>query len=102
MTLFLLIISAIINIFFIWYIIKLLKQLIFVSENIETMIDVAKEFSTHLKSLHEMQTFYGDETLQSLIKHSEYTIDEIEKFEYVFSPITKEEEEIDEEEKEED
>tara|TARA_R110000824_G_scaffold5923_6_gene27090 strand:- start:8017 stop:8316 length:300 start_codon:yes stop_codon:yes gene_type:complete len=98
MTLFILIISAIINIFFVWYVIKLLKHLIFVSENIETILYELGKFSGHLKGLHEMQTFYGDETLQSLIKHSEHTIDEIEKFEYVFSPIINEEEEIEEKE----
>tara|TARA_Y100000034_G_scaffold135285_1_gene206554 strand:+ start:1152 stop:1451 length:300 start_codon:yes stop_codon:yes gene_type:complete len=98
MTLFFLIISVIVNIFFIWYVIKLLKELIFVSENVETILDELMIFLGHLKGLHEMETFYGDETLQSLIKHAQQVVGEIEKFEYVFSPILSEEEEIDQKE----
>jgi len=93
MILFFLILSIILNIFFVWYIIKLLKELIFISESVDSILSELHDFSGHLKGLHEMEAFYGDETLQSLIRHSEDTVDEIEKFEYMFSFTSDEEEE---------
>lgn len=37
-------------------------------------------FSSHLKSIHELEMFYGDEYLGSLIKHSYHLVDIFENF----------------------
>ncbi len=46
---------------------KLLKTL---SEDLSTIQQEIDTFSEHLVSLNEMEMFYGDETLASLLKHS--------------------------------
>ena len=37
-------------------------------------------FSSHLKSIHDLEMFYGDETLGGLIKHSHHLVDKFEEF----------------------
>ena len=84
--------SIIINIFFIWYIISLLRKLVFVSDNIGNFLGFLNEYGDHLQSLHEMEMFYGDETLRGLIDHTEFITDEIKNFESVYTLVGYEEE----------
>ena len=55
------------------------------------MID---SFATHSKEVYEMEMFYGDQTLESLMNHARSFSDQLETFEYIYS-LT--EEEIDDE-----
>ena len=48
----------------------LLKRLIFFNENIENIVQTIDGFLQHIESVHEMQMYYGDQTLQDLILHS--------------------------------
>jgi hypothetical protein len=84
--------SIIINIFLIWYVVGLLRKLVYVSENIGAFLGVIDEFSDHLQSLYSMEIFFGDETLRGLIEHTEFVTDEIKNFESVYTLIGYEEE----------
>ena len=77
--------SVSINVLLVWYIKKMLHKLLYVSDNIGSLLVSAGEFSTHLNGLHEMETFYGDETLGSLIKHSKQMVEDIKEFEYIYT-----------------
>lgn len=46
------------------------KSLETINVDIERLIEKINEFSYHLKSVHEMEMFYGDQTLQSLMQHA--------------------------------
>ena len=75
------VVSLLVNGFFAFYVRYLLQQLISLSE---TMIDVNNEFisfSSHLKALYEMETFYGDATLEGLINHTKHLVQKFEEFE---------------------
>tara|TARA_Y100000310_G_scaffold187257_1_gene187330 strand:+ start:131 stop:469 length:339 start_codon:yes stop_codon:yes gene_type:complete len=65
----------------IWYIRQLVSRLLHISDNIEDLVILIKNYSNHLKSVYELETFYGDETLQSLLKHTGHTIEELEQYE---------------------
>tara|TARA_Y100000593_G_scaffold24206_1_gene48060 strand:+ start:17177 stop:17554 length:378 start_codon:yes stop_codon:yes gene_type:complete len=102
----LLILSSAINILLVWYIRGTIDKLVFVSKNIGHLMDVVLDFKQHLTALSEMELFYGDETIMAMLEHSRFLVDEIDKFEEIFS-LTEEdletsEELIDDREEEED
>ena len=84
-----------------WFIRRILSKLLYVSESIGDFLIIIDNFATHLGTVNGMETYYGDETLQSLLEHSRVIIDEIEQFESIYSLTTNtdaDEEEYDEEE----
>ena len=66
-----LILSAVFNFFLMWYGYKLLRKFTYASQNTTDMLDAIGEYRTHLRKVYELETFYGDETLQTLLDHSE-------------------------------
>ena len=85
MTLILLIISVAINIFFIWYVYNLLKKLLFVSENIEDFLEILKDYSDHVETIYNMETYYGDETIEHLLTYSKEVVQEIKTYEEIYT-----------------
>lgn len=62
-------ISIILNILFLWYIIRCLEKINFFIEAIEIIKDNIEIYIKHLKKVYELEMFYGDETLGGLILH---------------------------------
>ena len=71
------------TLFLVRYIRQILKQLMFVSDNLKGLNNEVISFTSHLRSLYKMEMFYGDETLKGLVKHAMLLIEEIEKFDYL-------------------
>ena len=63
----------------------MLSKLLYVSDSIGDLLVSAKNFSSHLDGLHEMETYYGDETLGGLIRHSKQVIEDIREFEDIYT-----------------
>ena len=89
--------SVLINIGLIWYVRTMVKKFVFLSENIDDLFYSLDEYSQHLEALYEMETYYGDETLEKLIRHSKGIVENVQYFKDVYSI----EEEDEQEEKEE-
>jgi hypothetical protein len=51
------------------------------------------EFTEHVRSVYEMETFYGDQTLHGLLQHGSQLIEDLEKFDEIIY-LTEEEEEV--------
>ena len=81
----LLFISVVLNILFIWYIKGILQRLFFVSENIGDLLGSLNAFASHLEKIYQMETFYGDSELASLLGHSKEIRDIIRDFEEIYS-----------------
>jgi len=96
-----LIFSIILNVLLFWYIAYALKKLLFVSENMGDLLNNMEMFTDHLEQIHSLETFYGDESLQSLIRHSREIVEEIKGYEEIYSLTTETEDEEDEEDAEE-
>ena len=79
-----LVLSIIINILLLWYISYALRKLLFVSDNIGELLKQADDFAKHLEAVHELETFYGDTTLQNLIVHSRQIVEDIKQFEEIY------------------
>tara|TARA_R100000234_G_scaffold40732_1_gene24389 strand:- start:2539 stop:2823 length:285 start_codon:yes stop_codon:yes gene_type:complete len=63
-----------------WYCRKLTNQFVFFSENMVELENRLMLFSDHLKGIYELETFYGDETLEGLLKHSKDLMQLVEDF----------------------
>ena len=85
--------SVALNIFFIFYLKWLLKNFTFLSENVYNLLETVDTFSNHLSAIYELETFYGDETLQNLLTHAKQVVDEIGAYKDIFT-ITSDEEQI--------
>ena len=86
-------VSAGLNIFFIFYLRWLLKNFTFLSENVYNLLETVETFSNHLSGIYELETFYGDETLQNLLKHAKQVINEIKVYKDIYT-ITNDEEKL--------
>ena len=68
------------NAFLIWYCRKVVLELYDVSQNIKVLTEEIISFDEHLKGVHELEVFYGDATLGSLMQHSTALTDTLEDF----------------------
>jgi|TARA_Y100000310_G_C20689619_1_gene821360 hypothetical protein len=94
------ILLSLLNIALIWYIKSILSKFVFLSENIDDMFHSLDEYSQHLESLYQLETYYGDATLEALIKHSRVVTENVKKFKDVYSLEELEEPEEDGDEEE--
>ena len=64
------VISSVVNLIFLFYTRWLLKSIVIINEDVTTVSLMINDFAEHIKGVHELEMFYGDETLASLMKHS--------------------------------
>ena len=63
-------ISVLINLFFAWYGYLLIRKVLFVSSNTTEVLYAVERYKQHIDGVYELETFYGDETLKSLLDHT--------------------------------
>ena len=85
--------SLLLNVFFIWYFRNLVSRLRFISENLGVLVDETISFRDHLESVHELEMFYGDETLGGLIAHVGGYSETLAEFEEIYTLLDEDEEE---------
>ena len=88
-----LIASLLLNVFFIWYFRNLVSRLRFISENLGALVEETISFRDHLESVHELEMFYGDETLGGLIDHVGEYSETLADFEEIYTLLDEDEEE---------
>jgi len=86
-------ISVLLNMFLAWYCRNLMVSLYDVSENMQTLVGEVLLFDRHLNEVHELELFYGDETLGSLIQHCSGLTDTLEDFVEIYTLFDQEAEE---------
>lgn len=86
------IISLLFNILFLLYVRWLLKSVVVMNEDITSVSVLIKDFSMHVKSIHELEMFYGDETLGLLMKHSKELSEKLEEIDLILTSSEEEEE----------
>ena len=89
-----------INIIFLFYIRWLLKILATINEDIINLETVIIDFKNHVKAIYEMEMFYGDDTLKSLLSHASELSEKLEDMDLVLNSQQTEEEYDKEEESE--
>lgn len=85
--------SVIFNVGIFVYARAVVAKLLFVSEELGDLQLMIDSFAQHLSSVYELETFYGDETLQGLLNHAISFNEQLQTFEVIYS-LTEEEKEI--------
>jgi len=67
------------------YIRKKLVPIFIASEESVELFTRLDTFGDHLKSVYELPTFYGDDTLQSLLEHTQNLFGYLQRYEKVYS-----------------
>jgi len=67
------------------YIRKKLVPIFVSSEESAELFTRLDTYGTHLKSVYELPTFYGDETLSSLLEHTKNLFEYLRRYEEVYS-----------------
>ena len=98
----LLALSLSLNVLLIWFLRGLASRLILVSENMSDLVDHLVRYGSNLKSVYEMELYYGDETIQGLVKHTQMILEILSDFEDIYvltDDYVEGEEEVEEDEK---
>ena len=77
-------ISGLINCLLIWYIIQLLKRYLAFQDRIDEFVDKIEEYEGHVDVVYNLETFYGDETLGNLLKHSKNMVESCNDFRLLY------------------
>ena len=71
-----------------WYVRGILSKLLYISESMGDFMIIIDNYANHLDTVYSMETYYGDETLQSLLEHTNVVAGEIEQFESIYTLTT--------------
>ena len=85
-----LLISILFNVGVFVYARAAISRLLFVSEELGDLQNMINSFTRHLKAVYELDSFYGDETLNALLQHAISFNEQLETFEFIYS-LTEEE-----------
>ena len=72
--------SVLLNILLIWYVYKLLRNLLSIEDEFQEMRTKLIEFATHLRGINKVESFYGDPTITALIEHMKRLANDIEDY----------------------
>tara|TARA_R110000868_G_scaffold110821_2_gene299753 strand:- start:341 stop:637 length:297 start_codon:yes stop_codon:yes gene_type:complete len=90
MTLFIL--SALLNVTFVLYARWLLTTIKNISEDLNGISDKITDYVEHVRTLHEVEMFYGEPTLQLLMEHGRDLVTALDGVDLVMNEKTEEEE----------
>ena len=77
-----------------FYVRWLLKSLAVINEDVQQLTLIVSDFSSHIESIHELEMFYGDTQLKSLLDHSKLVAETIQSIDLL---LVDQEQELDEE-----
>ncbi len=87
------IVSAIINVIFLFYVKWLLTTIKSISEDLVVLSEKISDYVSHVGSLHELEMFYGEPTLQSLMSHGKDLVKDISEVDLIINEEGGDEEE---------
>ena len=73
-------ISILVNCVMGWYMYKLLRNLVDVTEEFDNISVNMTNFSNHLKTVYDKETYYGDKTLEALVDHMKVVDESINSY----------------------
>ena len=75
------------NIFALWYIRRLLSKLWFVAENLGDLVDLLTNYKVHLKTLFELEQYYGDENIKFVLSHTSSLLEVLEEYDDIYTIV---------------
>jgi hypothetical protein len=77
-------VSILINGFLIWYVIRLIRKFLNISEELEEFFLLLEEYAGHVDDVYNLERFYGDTTLENLMRHSKIMADSAKDFRAIY------------------
>ena len=77
-------ISLALNIGLVWYVVRILRKFIFISENLSDLFLTTKAFEVFSKSIYSMNSYNGEPMIEELIYKIKDVNSEIEEFRDIF------------------
>jgi len=77
-------ISVLLNGLLFWYVARLLKKFLFISENLSDLYLTTKAFAVFIESLFAMDSYHGEPMIQELMHRVQEVSKEMEKFRDTF------------------
>ena len=74
---FFLYLSLLINVGAVWYVLNLMAEIERLDEDNNEILDLISNLGEHLGTVHELEMFYGEPILQSLLEHIGNVVEEI-------------------------
>jgi|TARA_Y100000289_G_C3912499_1_gene145498 hypothetical protein len=81
----LLFVSVLINLLFLFYSRWLIRIIRTKEEEATEIYETILNYTAHVKSVHDMEMFYGDQTLKSLIDHGTALLGDIENMDFLLT-----------------
>lgn len=81
----LLVVSVLVNVVLIKYIRENIVKVFVISEESAELFTMIDSYREHLRSVYELPTFYGDQTLESLLEHTKMVGEYMLRYENVYS-----------------
>ena len=79
-----LMLSVAINALLGWYMFKLLRRFLFLSDSLDDLFDQLDGYTVHIQNVHSLETFYGEPVLQNLMNHSKDVVEYVDDFKNLF------------------
>ena len=73
------------NVALIWYIVAAFREYRELDGDLEDLMRKTFELEEHLISVHQMEMFYGEPTLQGLIEHTKLVVTDLETYRQKYS-----------------
>jgi len=89
-------VSVVINILLVWYVVQLIRRFLNISEELEGLFIDLEEYSEHVEIVYKLERFFGDSTLDNLLRHSKAVSERSKNFRAAYD-VNYTEEEYDEE-----
>jgi hypothetical protein len=83
----LLFVSMIFNIGIFWYARAAISRLLSVADELRDLQEMVDSFAHHLETVYELESFYGDQTLKSLLHHASSFNEQLETFEHIYTLV---------------
>jgi hypothetical protein len=74
----------VINGLLVWYIARLLRKFMFISENLSDLFLTNKAFDVFLRSMYSMENYHGEPMIQELMMRVQEVLEEMENFRDIF------------------
>ena len=93
--------SVVTNVILLWYVKNILEKNVDHEEDIIDVVNKIEIFTEHVENIHQLEMYYGDENLQSLIKHSKQLVNDFIDFQESYFDVEVDFEPAEDEEKKE-
>jgi len=77
-------ISVLVSGFLIWYVVRLIKKFLHISEELENLFILLENYADDVEKVYNLDRFYGDTTLEHLMKQSKFVAETSKNFRAIY------------------